>query len=147
MTRAVGAETRAHFMLMVGVGGHISPVSMEVYSVSVRAGYQRRNSMNFTEIIRRVEYERSKQNLKWGSEFFGRPDQHWVAIVMEELGEAVAEILHTSPSETGSMDSNSLAQLFLSQDRVLETELIQTIATLFSWLEHRTPFSEQVRIA
>ena len=110
------------------------------------SGRAKEDRMDLTEIIRRVEYERNRQNLKWGSEFYGRPDQHWLAIVVEELGETSAEILHTSPSETKSIEGSSLAQFFLSQDKVLEVELIQTIATLFAWLEHRTQFSEQVRI-
>lgn len=67
-------------------------------------------------IVRAVLEERDRQDAKWGTDFSGRNHAFWLAILMEEIGEA--------------------AQAYLEQEQeLLRTELIQSAAVIFSWLE------------
>ena len=89
------------------------------------------------EIIERVLHERAQQDAKWGREFAGRPDQQWLAILMEEVGEAAQEALQARPHPAFGLHADA--------DKQLEAEVIQIAAVCFSWLEFRTPFAEQIR--
>ncbi len=87
--------------------------------------------MKPVDIVREVGAERIAQDAKWGRSFEGRPDQQWLAILMEEVGEAAEEVLNGVHDVGG--------------DHLLEREVIQIAAVCFSWLEFRTPFAEQIR--
>ncbi len=58
--------------------------------------------------------ERVRQDAKWGTSFEGRDPNTWLAILMEEVGEAAAEI---------------------DPDKLI-VELIQVAAVALSWAEH-----------
>jgi len=67
-------------------------------------------------IVQAVLAERDRQDEKWGRDFQGRNHAFWLAILMEEIGEA--------------------ARAYLEHDRgKLREELIQSAAVIFSWLE------------
>lgn len=73
--------------------------------------------MDFSLIEHEVYTERQRQNNKWGTDFTGRNHAFWLAILMEEIGEA--------------------ANAYLEHDKNnLKTELIQSAAVIFSWLEY-----------
>ena len=68
------------------------------------------------DIVDAVVWERNRQDKKWGRDFRGRNHAFWLAILMEEIGEA--------------------ARAYLEHDRgKLREELIQSAAVIFSWLE------------
>ncbi len=92
-------------------------------------------SMSPDEIIERVLAERTRQDAKWGTQFGGRPDQQWLAILMEEVGEA---------AEAG-LQAGTTGRAPREDDKRLEEEVIQIAAVCFSWLEFRTPFAGQIR--
>ena len=89
------------------------------------------------EIIERVLAERIWQDAKWGREFDGRPAQQWLAILMEEVGEAAQEALQARPHPFFGLHADA--------DKQLEAEVIQIAAVCFKWLEFRTPFAGQIR--
>lgn len=76
------------------------------------------------EIYRLIAWERQQQNIKWGTNFHGRPDEQWLTILTEEVGEAAQDILKGREEE-------------------LVKEVIQIAAVCVSWLRYRTPRSEQ----
>ena len=96
--------------------------------------------MNPREVIKRIGEERLRQDVKWGTEFGGRPDQQWLAILMEEVGEAAQEVLQTVNELDGLKNLGRIAA-----DERLEAEVIQIAAVCCSWLEFRTPFLKQIR--
>ncbi len=87
------------------------------------------------EILKRIGRERLRQDAKWGTEFEGRPDQQWLTILMEEVGEAAQEVLGINEAGT----------ILPEADIDLEAEIVQIAAVCCSWLEFRTPFAEQIR--
>lgn len=82
--------------------------------------------MQYLETIRRIVVERIHQDKKWGTQFVGRPDERWLAVLVEEVGE-VAMALNDGES-----------------DERIEAELIQVAAVVVSWLQFRTPRDSQI---
>lgn len=72
---------------------------------------------NQTEILFEIQFERDRQDEKWGDQS-GNRDDTWVAILTEEVGEAAKEVL-----ETGALNGN------------LRKELIQCAAVCVAWIE------------
>ncbi len=75
-------------------------------------------------IYRAIMVERQKQDAKWGTNFHGRPDEQWLTILTEEVGEAAQDILKGHYAG-------------------LTEEVVQIAAVCVSWLRYRTPRSEQ----
>ena len=71
-------------------------------------------------IFDRIREEREAQDKKWGRNFEGRPDEKWLAILMEEVGEIAKGTLEGDP------------------DFSIEKEIVQCAAVCISWLEFRT---------
>lgn len=74
-----------------------------------------------------VSLERLRQDTKWGTNFKGRADEKWLTILTEEVGEVAEAMLRDN-------------------DHDIEAELIQVAAVCVSWMEYRTPRSEQPRL-
>lgn len=84
---------------------------------------------NWGKIVPEVLTERMKQDGKWGIQ--NHPDSVYGHIFHEEAGELSKAILH---------------QMFgVDKDNDLETEIIQTIAVLFAWLECRYRNREMIQ--
>ena len=87
-----------------------------------------------SHVLNLVEEERKAQDRKWGRKFKGRTDQHWLTILIEELGEVSAEVLQ-SPKQASNR---------VGSDDLVEAEIVQCAAVLLAWLEFRSPFHEQI---
>ncbi len=80
-------------------------------------------------ILLSIVAERHRQDIKWGEQ--NRPGLKWLAILVEEIGEASQALvesviaLHESPTASPNWDDQ------------LEKELIQSAAVIVSWLECR----------
>ncbi len=77
-----------------------------------------------TLLLANVLEERRKQDEKWGTDFHGRPDEQWLTILTEEVGEAAEAILQGREGD-------------------LCEEVNQIAAVCLSWLLYRTPRHEQ----
>lgn len=75
--------------------------------------------MNRQEIFNEIDIERSYQDHKWGAE--RAPDNPWLAILVEEVGEVAQEICqaYSTPGFGGG----------------LKEELIQVATVAVAWLE------------
>ena len=75
--------------------------------------------MNRDEIFKHISRERDLQDAKWGDQS-GNPDELWLAIIVEEIGEVAKALLENDDfTEAGA-------------------ELIQVAAVAVAWLEGRT---------
>jgi NTP pyrophosphatase (non-canonical NTP hydrolase) len=72
-----------------------------------------------------IRDERKRQDAKWGTDFAGRTDERWLAILAEEFGEIAEAMLRNN-------------------DVDVIMEIIQTAAVCVSWLEHRTERAQQM---
>jgi hypothetical protein len=79
------------------------------------------------KVLDQVYEERARQDAKWGEQ--SHDPRMWLAILMEEVGEAAKETL--GDCSTGSPASN---RLYL--------ELTQIAAVAVEWLEHIRPKEE-----
>ena len=86
------------------------------------------------EVLRLIVAERARQDCKWGTDFTGRTDERWLAILMEEVGE-VAQAFLQAP---GGLEPSGAG------DRHIEEELAQVAAVVVSWLEYRTSRAMQM---
>lgn len=76
--------------------------------------------------LQAVWHERVKQDAKWGEQ--NHPDPEWLAILLEEVGEAAKCVVEVRFDNEGqAADYNSL----------LDYELVQVAATAINWLESR----------
>ena len=78
-------------------------------------------------MIQKIVLERLRQDLKWGpvaSIPKDRTPEHWLAILMEEIGEVSEAVVELAAGEA-------------DWEHSLETELIQSAAVIVSWLEWR----------
>lgn len=66
------------------------------------------------ELFHLIELEREAQDAKWGKQ--EHPNERWMIIVMEELGEASKAILEGHPTR-------------------MTIELVQAMAVIMAWLE------------
>ncbi len=82
---------------------------------------------SWEDIVELVREERAAQDAKWGTFFYARSDERWLAILVEEVGEVAQSML----KEEG--------------DEHTEVELVQIAAVVFSWLQYRTIRDEQTR--
>ena len=73
--------------------------------------------MTLTQVLNSVVEERERQDKKWGVQ--DHSDQRWLAILVEELGEAAAEVI-THPGYS---------------ERRLQYELVQVAAVALAWVE------------
>jgi NTP pyrophosphatase (non-canonical NTP hydrolase) len=85
--------------------------------------------MNATkfDILGLIGQERNRQDAKWGPQ--DHSGAHWLAILMEEVGEVAECVCHTEVGPVGGV-----AQRF---DDLLELELIQVAAVCVAWVECR----------
>ena len=74
--------------------------------------------MTLTQVLNSVMVERERQDKKWGSQR-SLPDATWLAILVEEVGEAAAEVI-TNPGYS---------------ERRLRDELVQVAAVAIAWVE------------
>lgn len=72
------------------------------------------------EAIARILNERAQQDVRWGVQ--EHHDLYWLAIAMEELGEAARKIIESARSET---------------NLAVDCELVQCAAVLVAWVECR----------
>ena len=79
------------------------------------------------QLLDAVRMERGRQDEKWGRSFPKRPHSDWLAILMEEVGEAAKEVV-----ERNAANSQSERQ---HHDYRLRKEVIEAAATCLSWLE------------
>lgn len=75
--------------------------------------------MNRTDIFEQINAERDRQNAKWGEQ--RAPDNPWLAILVEEVGEVAQEIC--------------LAYSGFSEKDRLRDELTQVATVAVAWLE------------
>ena len=73
--------------------------------------------MTTIRVFAAIAEERERQDKKWGVQSHG--DQRWLAILVEELGEAAAEVI-THPGYS---------------ERRLKWELTQVAAVAIAWIE------------
>lgn len=74
-------------------------------------------------VIESILAERKRQDMKWGSPSMlpkDRTPEHWLAILMEEMGELAEAVVETAAG---------------GQGWDIQGELIQTAAVAVSWLE------------
>ncbi len=76
--------------------------------------------MSLETVLMEIRAERARQDLKWGAHR-QHPDEVWLAILMEEVGEAAAAALE---QRHGSGTDADLAR-----------ELLQVAAVAVCWLE------------
>jgi NTP pyrophosphatase (non-canonical NTP hydrolase) len=60
--------------------------------------------------------ERARQDEKWGEQ--NHPDEYWLGIVMEEIGEVAKAVIE-------------------ADDKSLTSEVIHSVAVLCGWMESR----------
>lgn len=81
--------------------------------------------MSAKSILEEVAHERRRQDGKWGPQY--HHDAHWLAILMEEVGEAAecvckAEVPPVSPGAEGWRTA-------------VRAELVQVAAVAVAWIE------------
>ena len=79
-----------------------------------------------SELFQLVEIERAAQDKVWGEQY--HPPTFWLAILMEEIGEAAKAILQRQPAR-------------------MTVELIQAMAVIIAWLESTIPPGEGQALA
>lgn len=72
-------------------------------------------SENYLDTDQAIDGERVRQLIKFGDQT-GNSNEHWLAILMEEVGEAIREHLNKEPE-------------------AFRTELVQVAAVAHAWLE------------
>jgi NTP pyrophosphatase (non-canonical NTP hydrolase) len=70
--------------------------------------------------------ERCKQDVKWGQQ--DHNNERWLAILVEEVGEAATAIVEASPASEGKYTEIACMEN-------LEVELIQVAAVCIQWIE------------
>lgn len=78
------------------------------------------NIDKFDRVMEEIKQERKRQTEKWGEQ--DHSDAHWLAILIEEVGEIAKEIVEAKA--TGSGDGYSMRK-----------EIIHAVAVGVQWLE------------
>lgn len=84
-----------------------------------------------------IREERRRQDEKWGQQ--DHTDLGWLAILMEEVGEAAEAICHKDVDPVTEPDPMS------DPEGALEREVVQCAAVCVAWLESRFRQREQKR--
>ena len=79
------------------------------------------------QLLDSVRMERARQDKKWGRDFPKRTHSQWLAIVVEEIGEASKEI--------NQRDEVNTQEARQEHDYKMRKEVIEAAAVCLSWLE------------
>jgi len=85
--------------------------------------------MTFIEVMLLVHEERERQIAKWGEQHHSHLE--WLAILMEEVGEAAQAIVQEWIDNEGS------------REKLIVKEVIQCTAVGMAWLEDKLEYNNQ----
>lgn len=80
-----------------------------------------------------IEAERVRQDAKWGEQNHG--PHRWLAILMEEVGEAAEAMLESSVGAGRLMGDEVEAVQLDGTEKAMREELVHSAAVLVAWIE------------